>query len=184
MTFIEKRNALISALYSHLGRPVLLSDQVQPEAEPPYVVYSVTADYVPDAGLGDLTYRETTDGANTSLAEVRAEQPSCTFSFSACSVNRWKDGAGGEKQYVLGEDEAQELAERAQGFFIHSGLNAIAAAGFAVIDVSNAGSRSAIVVDEMARRYGFDVRMRYRRTDERDVGTVQKATPKGATTKE
>ncbi|WP_306568988.1 LIC_12616 family protein [Faecalispora jeddahensis] len=184
MTFIERRNALVAALSTAVGCPVLLSDQVQPEAQPPYIVYSVTADYIPDAGLGDYTFRETGSGEDTSLAEVRAEQPSCTISFSACSVNRWKQGTNGEKAYIFGEDEAQELAARAQGFFIHTGEDVISSAGFVVVDVSNAGSRSAIVIDEMARRYGFDVRLRYRRTDERDVGTVQKATPKGETTKE
>ena len=48
MSFVTKRNALISALHKTVGVPVLLASQVQPEAEPPFIVYSVTADYNPD----------------------------------------------------------------------------------------------------------------------------------------
>ena len=56
MTFTEKRNALVYALSQAVGRPVLLASQVQPEVEPPFIVYSVTADYLPDGGLGDYSY--------------------------------------------------------------------------------------------------------------------------------
>lgn len=45
MTFLEVRNTLVSSLAAALGLPVLLSDQVQPEAEVPFIVYSVTAPY-------------------------------------------------------------------------------------------------------------------------------------------
>ena len=39
MSFVTKRNALISALHKAVGVPVLLASQVQPEAEPPFIVY-------------------------------------------------------------------------------------------------------------------------------------------------
>ena len=38
MTFLEVRNTLISSLAAALGIPVLLSDQVQPEAEVLYLI--------------------------------------------------------------------------------------------------------------------------------------------------
>ena len=60
----------------------------------------------------------------------------------------------------------------------------IAASGFVVVDVLNAANRSALVLDEMARRYGFDVRLRYRRTDSRSISTVEKVNPVGGTKKE
>ena len=87
-------------------------------------------------------------------------------------------------RYIFGEDEAQELAARAQGFFIHTGEDEITASGFVVVDVLNAANRSAIVLDEMARRYGFDVRLRYRRIDSRSISTVEKVNPVGGTKKE
>ena len=95
MTFVERRNRLVEALSDYLERPVLLSDQVQPEEKPPYVVYSVTADYIPDGGLGDYSYRETGDGEENRFEEVRAEQPTASMSFTACSVplgRRWGRG--------------------------------------------------------------------------------------------
>ena len=48
MSFVQKRNALISALHKVVGVPVLLASQVQPEADPPFIIYSVTADYIPE----------------------------------------------------------------------------------------------------------------------------------------
>ena len=176
MTLIEKRNALISALWKAVGRPVLLASQVQPEAELPLIVYSVTADYIPDGSLGHYS---TEDGTGEDqLVEVRAEQPTATFSFTACSINRCieKDG---QPVNVLGADEALELATLAQGFFLHAGRYQIEASGFSVVDVSNATSRDALELDEMGRRFGFDVRLRYVRTDAAAVAQVEKPNIKG-----
>lgn len=114
MSFVTKRNALISALHKTVGVPVLLASQVQPEAEPPFIVYSVTADYIPDGGLGNYSLGE--GATQDDLVEVREEQPTATLSFTACSVNRCYDDKGSQVQ-VLGADEALELATLAQGLF-------------------------------------------------------------------
>ena len=109
MTFLEVRNTLVSSLAAALGLPVLLSDQVQPEAEVPFIVYSVTAPYASTGELGDHTQTviENEDGTEA-LIDNRREQPSATFSFTACSENRW-DG----EEYVYGDDEAQSITEKA-----------------------------------------------------------------------
>lgn len=60
---------------------VLLASQVQPEAEPPFIVYSVTADYIPDGGLGNYSLGE--GATQDDLVEVREEQPTATLSFTA-----------------------------------------------------------------------------------------------------
>lgn len=39
MNFRELRNRLISSLWDYIGCPVILSNQVQPEAEPPFCIY-------------------------------------------------------------------------------------------------------------------------------------------------
>ena len=156
MSFVTKRNALISALHKAVGVPVLLASQVQPEAEPPFIVYSVTADYIPDGGLGNYSLGE--GATQDDLVEVREEQPTATLSFTACSVNRCYD---------------------AQGFFLHTGRDAIAGAGFVVVDVTNATSRDALELDEMGRRFGFDVRLRYTRTDAAAISKLEKPTIKG-----
>lgn len=171
MTLGEKRNALISALWSYLDCPVLLASQVQPEEEPPFIVYSVTADYIPDGSMGHYA---TGGGVGEDwLVEARVEQPSTTLSFTACSINRCEEIDGAQVN-ILGADEALELATRAQGFFLHAGRDKIEAAGFVVVDITNATSRDTLEVDEMGRRFGFDVRLRYTRTDIAPVAQVEK----------
>ena len=107
MSFVQKRNALISALHKVVGVPVLLASQVQPEADPPFIIYSVTADYIPDGSLGHYSLEE---GATPDdLVSARVEQPTATLSFTACSINRCYDDNGVQVE-VLGADEALELA--------------------------------------------------------------------------
>ena len=170
MSFVQKRNALISALHKVVGVPVLLASQVQPEADPPFIIYSVTADYIPDGSLGHYSLEE---GATPDdLVSARGEQPTATLSFTACSINRCYDDNGVQVE-VLGADEALELATLAQGFFLHTGRDAISDAGFVVVDISNATSRDALELDEMGRRFGFDVRLRYTRSDHAAVSEVE-----------
>lgn len=174
-TLIEKRNALIQALSEAVGHPVVLASQVQPEAEPPFIVYSVTSDYIPDGSLGHYSLEPCRE--DNDVVEVRAEQPTTTISFTACSINRSveKDGA---QTYILGYDEALELATLAQGFFLHTGRRAIERAGFVVVEVSGTANRDALELDEMGRRFGFDVRLRYTRTDRVKIETITTATIK------
>ena len=84
MNFRELRNRLISSLWDYLGCPVILSNQVQPEAEPPFCIYTVTAPYIPDGGMGDYEISDVAEGVKIS----RMEMPSATFSFTFCSQNR------------------------------------------------------------------------------------------------
>lgn len=72
-SYIEKRNALILALSKFVGCPVLMASQVEPEMEPPFIVYSITSDYTSDNGLGNYSLE---DGSTEGTAvEVREEQP-------------------------------------------------------------------------------------------------------------
>lgn len=173
MTFVEKRNRLIYALSQAVGRPVLLDSQTQPEVEPPFIIYSVMSDYETTGGSGNLAL--VLDETRQDTVSVREEQPTATFSFTACSINRQTETADGDTVTVYGADEASELASLAQGFFLHTGLYALESAGFVVVEVTNCTNRDALEVDEMGRRYGFDVRLRYTRTDSYTVGSI--ATP-------
>lgn len=167
MTFTQKRNKLISALHAVVGCPVVLASQVQPEAEPPFIIYTVTTDYAPDGSLGH--YLQGDGDEEDSLVVVRVEQPTATFSFTACSIDR-----ASEDGPIFGADEALDLADKARGFFLHIGRDALEAAGFVALDVSNATNRDAMELNEMGRRYGFDVRLRYVREDVLNVATVEK----------
>ena len=96
MNFRELRNRLISSLWDYIGCPVILSNQVQPEAEPPFCIYTVTAPYIPDGGMGDYEIADVAEGVKIS----RMEMPSATFSFTFCSQNRTSENGSA----VNGED--------------------------------------------------------------------------------
>lgn len=168
MIFTTARNQLIAALAEFLGCPVILSDQVEPEQDPPYVIYSVLSPYGQSQSLGDYSLRPEDDR----LIETRMEQPEAVFSFTACSINRMAKGKG-KQTYIFGEDEALSFSNLAQGWLLHTGYDTISRIGFVVVEIMNAGSRTTLVIDEAARRFGFDARLRYTRTDERAVGTVE-----------
>ena len=93
MNFRELRNRLISSLWDYIGCPVILSNQVQPEAEPPFCIYTVTAPYIPDGGMGDYEITDVAEGVKIS----RMEMPSATFSFTFCSQNRTAENGSAVK---------------------------------------------------------------------------------------
>lgn len=168
MTFRKIRNALVERLWNYMGCPVVLADQVQPEAQLPYGIYSVSTPYAPDRGMGDYTTREA-EGGNAEI--TRMEMPSATFSFTFCSQNR-TDADG---KYIYGSDEAEDLADKAIGYFQHVGYDDFLMLGITIVEIGQAQNRSTLIIDEAARRVGFDVRIRYTRQDTRVVSSVETA---------
>lgn len=170
MTFLEIRDKLIEGLWDYLACPVILADQTQPEAEFPFGIYSVTTSYMPDGGLGDYSDRVSDDDVEIS----RMEMPSATLSFTFCSQNRVNE----DGKPISGADEAEALASEAIGYFLHTGYDHFLSLGVTVVEVGQVQDRTVLIVDEAARRVGFDVRIRYTRTDTRVVPSVDKITIK------
>ena len=170
MTFVEMRNAMVKKLWDYLGCPVVLADQVQPEATFPFVIYSVTAPYIPGNTMGD--YRTLPDGEDSTV--VRRVMPTATFSFTCCSMNRMGEGG----TFVSGADEAYELADEAMGWFLHTGYMDVSALGITVVEAGRVQDRTTLVIDEAARRFGFDVQIRYTREDTLNVSSIKKVTIK------
>lgn len=172
MTFLDVRNTIVSQLEAALCIPVVLSDQAAPAPDFPFAYYSVTSPYAPTGEMGNYSTEEI-EGTNQ-IITTRTEQPSATFSFVFCSINRYtKDEDGKDVEpYIYGEDEAQSLAEKAQSFFLLEGYDTLSNLGIVIVDITNTTNRTTLVVDEAARRYGFDVRVRYTRTDTRKDETV------------
>ena len=75
---------------------------------------------------------------------------------------------------VNGEDEAWSVADKAISYFKHAGQDDFLALGVAVVDVGQAQDRTTLLVDEAARRVGFDVQIRYTRIDERKTASIEK----------
>lgn len=165
MTFQELRKKLVAGLWRYLDRPVILANQVQPEPDYPFGIYTVTAPYIPDNTMGDYTTRNVGD----ELAIDRRVMPTATFSFTFCSANREaEDGTT-----ISGADEAEELADKAAGYFLHVGYDDFLKLGIAIVDVGQVGDRTMLIIDEADRRYGFDVIVRYTRIDTRMVETIK-----------
>lgn len=145
------RNVVARGLYAYLQRPVVLSDQVVSESDMPYIYYQTVQPYMPLGG-SEITY----DGE----ALARTEQVETTISYVVCSADREQDFSP-----IRGDDEALALADRMLGWFGHVGRDWLRQRGIVVVALGNVQNRTAIEVDEVARRYGFDIRLRYIRTD-------------------
>lgn len=166
MTFVQARNAIVAGLELHIGCPVNLSEQIADIPEFPYCYYSVLAPRIPEYSFG---LQEIVDAPDGPLL-VRSEQVSATMSFTFCSTNReTEDG------YIFGEDEALELAEKANGFFLLNAHNIQTEQGEVVIvNVGSVASRSSFFVEDTIRRYGFDIRFSYVRTDTMPATLVER----------
>lgn len=171
MNATEVRDALVEGLYGYLGGiPVYRGGQARPEQGFPYVIYSVISTSRGGGTMGHYEAAGDGDGAE----EIRREQASMSLSLTACSQNR-EDGTGGT---IYGEDEAQGIAERAHGWFAHSGYDYFMGKGIVVSEVTEIQGRNTLLVDEEANRKGFDVICSYISEERRKVGAVSKASIK------
>lgn len=165
MTFIQLRNAVIDRLKEHISRPVVPSDQIAGLPDFPYCYYSILTARTSGHAFGLKEVLNTPDGA----VVRRSEPVSASMSFTFCSMNR----EGGEG-YIFGDDEALELAEKGHGFFLLDGHCISTAAGDIVVyRVGAVTQRNGFVVEETVRRYGFDVRFSYVRSDEMSTELIE-----------
>lgn len=92
---------------------------------------------------------------------------------------RLQQSRDNEGTHIQGEDEAMEIADKAQGWFLLSGRKELSQAGIVVEDVNNVQQRNTLMVDKEANRYGFDVLIRYIRDDKTETGALEKVIVKG-----
>lgn len=164
MTFEQARNAVVARLESHIRHPVNLSEQIADVPDFPYCYYSVLAPRLSDHAFG---LREVV-GEGEDFKIVRSEPVFATMSFTFCSMNRETDDG-----FVFGEDEALSLCEKAHGFFLLNAHNIPTEHGDVVVNnVGAVTNRTSFFVEDSVRRYGFDVRIAYVRTDEMPTTTV------------
>ena len=171
MRVVDVRDRVISGLHQYLDLPVILSDQVSPESEMPYIVYSVTCTYIPGNTLGHFLHKIDDNG---NFIQVRSEQAGMTMSFTVCSQSRLvEDG-----NTICGEDEAMDIAEQVQGWFLYTGRRFLSP-DIVVELVENVARRNVLMVDEEVNRYGFDVSLKYIREDMMDAGAIKTVESKG-----
>lgn len=166
MTIVQVRDAIQTRLQQHLGCPVKLSSAVSKMPKVPYCYYSILAPRITRHAFGLIELEKTDDGG---FIRCRSEPVSGTMSFTFCSQDREvPDG-----DYVYGDDEALELAEKAHGFFLLNCHNIATEYGDIVIqNIGSIANRSGLLVTDTMRRYGFDIRFGYIRTDEMPTQTI------------
>lgn len=169
MTFTEARNAIVSGLENHIGCSVVLSDQIAEQPTYPYCYYSVL---VPRRSSHAYGLHEVVGNEENGYRHIRSEPVEATMSFTFCSQNR--EGEDGD--YIYGEDEALALADKGHGFFL---LNAhcliVGREDIVIRRVGRVAKRDGFLVEDTVRRFGFDVRLSYVRTDEMPTTTILKA---------
>ncbi|GHU69902.1 hypothetical protein FACS1894184_14620 [Clostridia bacterium] len=159
--FIQMRNFIAHQLSEYLSIPVILSNQLAPEQPYPYVMYTVLTHRIPATGYGNRIWIPKRDAVITALEQINH----ATISISCCSCDRWTQTD--PPVYINGEDEAQTIAERAMDWFEHIGYYDLSSHGIVVVEVMEAHSRTDRFIDEVLRRYGFDIRIRYGEVMER-----------------
>lgn len=164
MTFRELTNSIIRLLANHLKIPIVKDNQTEEEPPMPYGYYSVLSHRQQSTDFGDCFYLP----ENDHITHVRQEQVNATFSFTFVSQSRET-----ESGYIDGEEEALELAEKAVSFFNHVGYFALNKAGIVVDGIMDMGDRTFLKVDEMCYEYGFDVSVRYVRSEKRKEGIIE-----------
>ena len=173
MTFVQARDAIVSGLEKHISRPVVLSDQIADRPEFPYCYYSALAPRISNHAFG---LHEVVGDEKQGHRHIRFEPVEATMSFTFCGQTReTEDGS-----YIYGEDEALGLAEKGHGFFLLNGhCILVGNEDIVVRNIGSVANRSGFVVEDTVRRYGFDVRFAYIRTDEMPVDSVLDARTKG-----
>lgn len=140
---ISKRNAVISALYSHLQKPVILNPQTANRPPYPFIGYSVTTQSMKEPlETGSVS----TAGLSEDISETLTYNDNMMMSLTAYSDD---------------SDEAYTLAQEAYEYLKFSGLQILSDESIAVVEVQSVESRDILEVDSYERRSGFDVRIRF-----------------------
>ncbi len=172
MTITQARDTIWERLKEHIGCPIVLADDIEEVPEVPYCYYSILVPRTTNHAFGLIELGETQNG----FVRRRSEPVSATMSFTFCSKDREVPGGG----YIFGEDEALQLSETAHGFFLLNGHNIATEHGDIVIqNVGAVAKRSGFLVTDTIRRYGFDIRFGYVRTDEMPTTTILDTRTKG-----
>lgn len=165
MTFVQVRNRVISALTKYLGCQIKLSGHKDNVPDFPHGYYSILTPRISNHHFGLKEVEQIGD----EFVQKRSEPVEATMSFTFCSENRET-----ETGFVLGEDEAMELAEKAHCFFLLRAHSIVTDEGDIVVrNVGDVRNRTSFLVENTVCRYGFDVRFAYVRTDEEPTTIIE-----------
>lgn len=161
MRIDQAKKAMAEKLEDWLKIPVMPSEYVATMQEFPYCCYTILAPRIQKHYFG---LKEIVDHAEKGKLMTRSEEVSATMSVTIASQSR---GVG--DMYVDGEEEAQKLVELAQGFFLLVHNIETPWGEIVVNDVKDASDRTTYETNQYIKRYGFDVRFSFIRTDEMEA---------------
>jgi len=143
---LEIRNAIVKSLHEHTGTHAVPQDTTGKRPPYPFITYKI------NTVLNGNTYSRVdnvieSDNENFEhdVQVTRITQPKFTLSISAYSEN---------------ELEAHDLAEKARQWFTFHGWLFLNDINVVVINATEVSERNQLLVDDIERRYGFDVRCR------------------------
>ena len=155
----KQRNDIVKGLHAHVGVNVVPTDTADRKPKYPYMSYKIITSHDSNTfSLVDAVVPSTTSGFEHDVKVTSKEQAHFTMSVNA---------------YSLDEDEAHNLAAKAADWFKFHGYHYLVGCNIVVISVGSVADRTAQIVDDYERRYGFDVRIRAARGITKRVETIE-----------
>jgi hypothetical protein len=155
MNLKELTAAIIPALTTFCGSPIIMADDMGEKPNGPHATYKITTKFGKGVGRAEETFEQSADG----LKIKRVEEYKAIFSFTA---------------YAMDDDESMDLAQQIYDWFAFDGYEFLDQFGIVIADQTDVINRDAFIVENYERRNGFDVIFRIIRKTTHDVDWFDK----------
>lgn len=165
MNSIEVKDVVSIGINENIGR-FIEANQVHKKPNYPFATFKVITSYS-DEKDGDILVNRKVASDNPifeyDIQTSKIEQPTMTMSINA---------------YSNDEVEAYELAEKIKNWLEFKGEFYLDANGIVIVNTTDIQNREVLIVDNYECRQGFDLIIRFDRTIERRVETIENVKPK------
>lgn len=155
MNITDIQNAIIPALKTFCGVPIIEADGMGEKPEGAHATFKFTMAYGKGIGQAEETAAPGADGYTL----TRVESYRATLSMSA---------------YDLDNDTSRELAQRMYDWFSFHGYDHLNEQNIVVSEVTDVINRDTFVLENYERRNGFDVIIRVTRELARTVDFIER----------
>lgn len=159
LTMKQIRNTIVKALHEYTKVNVVPQDTTGKRPPYPYITYKITStNNSKNYSRVDTVVPSIDPKYDNDVKVTHKTQSYFTMSIS-----------------VLGENEieAHEIAETARDWFTFQGWLFFSDINVVIINATNIGERTQLLVDDYEKRYGFDVRIRAAKATSRRVETIE-----------
>lgn len=157
-------NTLVKEFHRAYQIPFVFQKDMNKNSPPfPFIAYNITTPHIPFVGEGNFS-RELKPSLDErfdfDIVETRVTQPTVTYSFTT---------------YSNDNSEALEAALLLRDWLMHIGTELFRDNNFVIVEASAIQDRTIELVGSYEYRYGFDAEIRYVRTVERRLETIERA---------